>query len=382
MNPKLVVVGAGFFGATVARRFAETFNQEVLVLDIRPHIGGNAYSHFDSTTGIEVHDYGTHIFHTNNQNVIDFVTRFAEFNNYKHTVWSKHAGKIFSMPVNLATINQIYEQDFTPDQAKNFIATESEEIPQDLVNTNLENKAISSVGRRIYEALIKNYTAKQWQTPPHLLPAETISRLPVRFNYDNSYFSDIFQGLPKNGYSALFEKLLEHKKITVNLNTDFFNTPWATQSEVPIVYTGPIDRYFNYKHGNLNWRTLDFEVDVLDQSDHQGASVINYPDTDVEFTRIHEFKHLYPEREAVPGTVIMREFSRFASEEDEPYYPVNSPEDRILLKKYREEISTLKNIWFGGRLGSYQYLDMHMAIASAISFFDNELEPHFSEIYS
>jgi UDP-galactopyranose mutase len=205
------------------------------------------------------------------------------------------------------------------------------------------------------------------------LPAETIARLPVRFNLDNSYFSDSFQGLPTQGYAALFENLLSHPCIEVQLDTDFFETNWAKQSAIPIVYTGPIDRFFDYKHGRLNWRTLDFQFEVLSDSDYQGAAVINFPDLDIPYTRIHEFKHLYPERAETFNTVIMKEFSRFATPEDEPYYPINAPADRDVLMKYRSEIESIKNVWFGGRLGTYQYLDMHMAIASALSFFENVL---------
>jgi len=373
MNPELIVVGSGFYGSTVARKFAETFNKKVLVLEQRSHIGGNAYSHRYEGTDIEVHNYGTHIFHTNNTKVIEFITRFSEFNSYRHKVWSKHNGATYSLPVNLATINQIYGENFSSEQAENFIMNEAKEIPEELQDLNLEKKAISSVGRKIYEALIKNYTEKQWQTPPNLLPAETIARLPVRFNLDNSYFSDSFQGLPTQGYAALFENLLSHPCIEVQLDTDFFETNWAKQSAIPIVYTGPIDRFFDYKHGRLNWRTLDFQFEVLSDSDYQGAAVINFPDLDIPYTRIHEFKHLYPERAETFNTVIMKEFSRFATPEDEPYYPINAPADRDVLMKYRSEIESIKNVWFGGRLGTYQYLDMHMAIASALSFFENVL---------
>ncbi len=375
MDPDLIVVGSGFYGSTVARRFADTFNKKVLVIEQRPHVGGNAYSHFNKETNIEVHNYGTHIFHTSNTKVIDFITRFAAFNDYRHTVLAKHNEEFYSLPVNLATINKIYMANFTSEQARELIESEGREVPKELANLNLENKAISSVGRKIYEALIKNYTEKQWQTPPSLLPAETISRLPVRFNEDNSYFSDTFQGLPIDGYAALFENILGHPKIEIQLNTDFFETIWSKQKTIPTVYTGPIDRYFKYKHGRLNWRTVDFELEVLPQSDFQGMAIVNYPDADVAFTRIHEFKHLHPERENVPGTVIMREYSRFTTPEDEPYYPINSIDDREILLKYRGEIAKLRNVWFGGRLGTYQYLDMHMAIASALNFFDNDLSP-------
>lgn len=377
MEPDLVIVGSGFYGSTVARKTAEVLNKKILVLEKRSHTGGNSYSEREKSTEIEVHRYGTHIFHTDNKKVIDFVTRFSDFNNYRHTVWSRHNNSIYSMPVNLATINQVYGGTFTPEEARRLLALEGSEISDNERLLNLENKAISSVGRKIYEALIKDYTEKQWQTPPSMLPAETISRLPVRFNYDNSYFSDVFQGLPTQGYGALFQNLLSHPRIQVEVGVDYFDSKWVNQTRIPVLYTGPIDKFFGYKYGRLNWRTVDFETQILQVEDFQGTAVVNYPDLEVPFTRIHEFKHLHPERSQTSSTIIMREYSRRAGLGDEPYYPVNSPSDREMLLRYRSEASRVDNVWFGGRLGTYQYLDMHMAIASAISFFDNELVPYF-----
>jgi UDP-galactopyranose mutase len=250
--------------------------------------------------------------------------------------------------------------------------------------TNLEEKAISLIGEPLYEAFIKGYTAKQWQTDPRELGTDIINRLPVRYTYDNRYFSDTYEGLPTDGYTAWLERMADHPNITVTLETDFFDEsqPWnkaATVGRLPIVYTGPVDRYFDSVHGDLSWRTLDFETEVVPVGDFQGAPVMNYADPDVAHTRVHEFRHFHPEREyPADKTVIMREFSRSAGPGDEPYYPVNTADDRTRLKAYRELVRNETDVLFGGRLGTYQYLDMHMAIGSALSMFDNRLAPRLT----
>ncbi|KQV06016.1 UDP-galactopyranose mutase [Leifsonia sp. Root112D2] len=377
----LVVVGSGFFGLTIAERAATELGLTVTVVDRRPHIGGNAYSVADPETGIEVHQYGAHLFHTSNQTVWDYVNRFTKFTNYQHKVYTNHDGVVFPLPVNLGTINQFFAAAYSPDEARALIAEQASEY--DTKNAaNLEEKGISLIGRPLYEAFIRDYTAKQWQTDPTELPAEVISRLPVRYNYDNRYFSDTWEGLPVNGYTAWLEAMADHPNIEVVLNTDFFDESQpinkaATVGRVPVVYTGPIDRYFDYSEGALSWRTLDFEQEVLPIGDFQGTPVMNYADADVPYTRIHEFRHFHPERTEYPSdkTIIMREFSRFATRDDEPYYPVNTADDRAGLLKYRELQAGEKDVYFGGRLGTYQYLDMHMAIASALTMFSNKLEP-------
>jgi UDP-galactopyranose mutase len=377
----LVVVGSGFFGLTIAERAATELGLTVTVIDRRPHIGGNAYSVADPETGIEVHQYGAHLFHTSNQTVWDYVNRFTSFTNYQHKVYTNHDGVVFPLPVNLGTINQFFAAAYSPDEARALIAEQASEY--DTKNAaNLEEKGISLIGRPLYEAFIRDYTAKQWQTDPTELPAEVISRLPVRYNYDNRYFSDTWEGLPVNGYTAWLEAMADHPNIEVVLNTDFFDESQpinksAVVGQVPVVYTGPIDRYFDYSEGALSWRTLDFEQEVLPIGDFQGTPVMNYADADVPYTRIHEFRHFHPERTEYPSdkTIIMREFSRFATRDDEPYYPVNTADDRAGLLKYRELQAGEKDVYFGGRLGTYQYLDMHMAIASALTMFSNKLEP-------
>jgi UDP-galactopyranose mutase len=275
----------------------------------------------------------------------------------------------------LSTINQFYQSNLSPKEAKVKVESQMDSAGS---ATNLEAKAISLIGKDLYEAFIKNYTIKQWQTNPTELPSEIITRLPVRFNYNTNYFDDLYQGIPLDGYTKWIEKMLS--KSTVLLNTDFFDFRSQINPMQIVIYTGPIDKYFSYTHGELTWRTLDFDLEVVEVEDFQGTSVMNYSDLDVNFTRIHEFKHLHPEREySKEKTLIMREFSRFASREDEPYYPVNSASDRGKLTKYREMIKLEKNVYFGGRLGTYQYLDMHMAIASALNMFENEIFPKIKE---
>ncbi len=376
----LVVVGSGFFGLTIAERAANELGLQVLVIDRRNHIGGNAYSEAEPTTGIEVHRYGAHLFHTSNERVWEYVNRFTKFTSYQHRVYTNYGGEVFPLPINLGTINQFFRASYGPQEARELIAQQAAEIAGADV-TNLEEKAISLIGRPLYEAFIRDYTAKQWQTDPRDLPAEVISRLPVRYTYDNRYFNDTHEGLPVDGYTAWLERMADNPRIEVRLATDFFDaghdaSKASVVGNVPVVYTGPVDRYFDYAEGELSWRTLDFEEEVLPIGDFQGTSVMNYADASVPYTRIHEFRHFHPEREyPADKTVIMREFSRFANRDDEPYYPVNTPDDRAKLLAYRELQAGESQVLFGGRLGTYQYLDMHMAIGSALSMFDNKLRP-------
>lgn len=384
LTADLVVVGSGLFGLTIAEQAATELGLKVALLDRRSHIGGNAYSEKEKQTGIEVHRYGAHLFHTSNERVWEYVNRFTDFTNYVHRVYTHHNGIVYPMPINLGTINQFFNAAYSPAEAKALIAEQAGELagtdPQ-----NLNNKGISLIGRPLYEAFIKHYTAKQWQTPPEELPASIISRLPVRYTYDNRYFNDKYEGLPVDGYAAWLERMAAHPNIEVHLNTDFFESGHEYSREnvlgqIPVVYTGPVDRYFDYAEGDLSWRTIDLEEEVLPIEDFQGCSVMNYPDADVPFTRIHEFRHFHPERDYTKdATVIMREFSRFANKGDEPYYPVNTAVDREKLLAYRDLAKGEDNVLFGGRLGTYKYLDMHMAIASALSMFDNKIRPHFTD---
>lgn len=375
MDADLVVVGAGFYGLTVAERMAAT-GARVLVIDRRGHIGGNAYSEIEPGTGIEVHRYGAHLFHTSNERVWSYAQRFTDFTSYQHRVYTTHRGEVFPMPITLGTINQFFRAGYGPEQARDLIREQAAEMAG-ITPRNLDEQGIQLIGRPLYEAFIRGYTAKQWQTDPRELPASIISRLPVRYTYDTRYFNDRYEGLPVDGYTAWLERMADHPRIEVRLGVDFFDpaqpvSQLRTVGHVPVVYTGPIDRYFNYSAGALSWRTLDFEEEVLPTGDYQGTAVMNYADTDVPYTRIHEFRHFHPERDYPrEATVIMREYSRFAHQEDEPYYPINTPEDRRRLLRYRELAAAETGVHFGGRLGTYQYLDMHAAIGSALSAVEN-----------
>jgi UDP-galactopyranose mutase len=352
----------------------------VLVVERRHHLGGNAYSEAEPQTGIEVHKYGAHLFHTSNQKVWDYVTRFTTFTSYQHRVFAKYQGQIYSLPMNLGLINQFFGKAHTPEEARDLIAEQASEFDTDGAE-NLEEKAISLIGRPLYEAFIKGYTAKQWQTDPTELSPDIITRLPVRYTYDNRYFNDTYEGLPTDGYTAWLTRMADHPNIEVRLETDFFDVREEYVGKVPIVYTGPVDEYFDNREGRLSWRTVDLEESVVDVDDFQGTSVVNANDEDVPYTRILEFKHFHPERVKthLPGkTVIVHEYSRFAEEGDEPYYPINTAEDREKLLKYRELAKREPMVLFGGRLGTYKYLDMHMAIGSALSMYENKLKPHFA----
>ena len=368
-----VVVGSGFYGLTVAEVAARVYRRKVLIIEQRDHIGGNAYSYFDPESGIEIHKYGSHLFHTSNKSVFEYISRFTSLNDYRHRVKAKSNEKYYDIPINLATISSVYEKVLTPTEAQNLLFEITKNY-QSLKRENLEEKAISLVGLKLYEKFIKGYTSKQWQTDPKLLPADIINRLPVRFNFNDQYFDDKWQGLPIDGYQAWFNSMVEDVNIDILLNTDFFDVKNLLKNK-KVIFTGPIDRFFNYKFGALGWRTLDFEIEMHKVVDYQGVAVLNYVDQEVPWTRIHEFKHLHPERNSKENvTVIMKEFSRAAYELDDPYYPINSSLDREKLAKYRELAKRERNVVFGGRLGTYKYLDMHMAIASALSFMNNEFD--------
>jgi UDP-galactopyranose mutase len=279
------------------------------------------------------------------------------------------------MPINLMTLNSFFGVDLRPMEAAAFIADKAaaEPYPQP---ANFEEKAISLIGRELYEAFIKGYTAKQWETDPRQLPAEIITRLPVRCNFNDFYFNDIYEGLPLDGYAAIFDRIFADPRITTVAGCDFFDVRAEIHPRAHVIYTGPIDRYFEYCFGPLSWRTLDFEIERHPFDDFQGASVVNYPESSVPYTRIHEFKHLHPERRNLDGrTLIMREFSRFAGIDDEPYYPINTARDKLVYDQYAARAAAEPRTIFGGRLGTYRYLDMHQAIGAALKSFERELIP-------
>lgn len=366
----LIIVGAGFFGATIAERVASQLNKKVLIIEKRPHIGGNCYSTTDEETGIEYHQYGPHIFHTANAATWKYITQFTEFNTYRHRVYTQYQNTTYSMPINLGTINAFYNTNFSPTDAYEFLKKEIETYAIDTPK-NFEEKGISLIGKPLYDAFIRGYTLKQWQTDPVHLPASIINRLPVRFNYNNDYFDDPYQGIPVNGYTAVFEKMLSHNLISISLNADFFELKNHIPDTTPVVYTGPLDRYFNYKHGTLGWRTVEFEKRVAPTNDFFGNAVMNFADESNPYTRAHEFKHYHPERTyTTEATLLFYETSTFAGEHDDPYYPINSPDDVAKLKRYQEDANAEANTYFGGRLGNYKYWDMHHTIASALHMFD------------
>lgn len=372
----IVIVGAGLFGLTVAERCA-SFGANVQILEKREHIGGNAYSYFDAKTGINVHKYGSHIFHTSNEIVWKYVNRFSEFNDYEHKVLASFESNFYPIPVNLLTISNFFKKALTPEQAENLVNEKAALFKTTVAPTNLYEKGLQSLGQELFEAFFGNYTEKQWQTPPEKLPADIISRIPVRYNFESRYFTDSYQGIPVNGYTPLCENMIDSNSIEINFGVDYFSVLKDIPKDTLVIYTGPIDQFFDYRFGRLKWRTIDFEIEHHDFEDFQGTAVINYPEKNYPYTRIHEFKHLHPESSReTRGTVTAKEYSRFAQELDEPYYPINTADDRKMLDQYRKAVKERgRQLIVGGRLGSYQYLDMHMAIASALSLFENRIRP-------
>ncbi len=303
----VVVVGSGFFGSTIAHLLARDHGVNVLVLEKRDHIGGNSHSRVDPETGIEVHTYGSHIFHTANKSVWDFVNRFSAFNNYRHRVFSRHGARTFTMPINLMTINSFYGRDFTPEEAETFIHAE---IARDRVANveNLEDKAISLIGRPLFEAFIAGYTQKQWETELRTLPPDIITRLPVRFSYNDFYFSDPYEGIPVDGYTTIFERMLALPNIEVRTGCGYFDVRDQIAPTALCIYTGAVDEFYGYRFGALGWRTLDLKFECLPTGDYQGTSVMNHPDLEVPYTRVHEFRHFHPERRYPQDrTIIARE---------------------------------------------------------------------------
>ncbi|MEI7946985.1 MAG: UDP-galactopyranose mutase [bacterium] len=365
-----VVVGAGFYGATVAERLAAA-GRKVVVIEKRPHIGGNSFSHIDPETGIEVHTYGSHIFHTSNEEVWAYIRRFTEFNNYRHSVRSSYKNITYPMPINLTTINNFYNLNLKPCEVSSFLQEACKESVS--VPSNLEEKAISMIGRPLYEAFIKGYTVKQWGKDPKELSPDIMTRLPVRHNDDARYFSDTYEGIPLDGYGKLFERMLDRPNIEIRLNQCFFDIR-ESLGDIPILYTGPIDRLHNYKYGRLDWRTIELKRKMHDCPDFQGCAVINYADETIPYTRIHEYKHYHPERSSSACTVTHTEYSRSAGETDEPYYPINTPHNAQLLCSYLKEERS--NISIGGRLGLYRYLDMDDTIAEALKHAEQILTSH------
>ncbi len=371
---KYVIAGAGFLGAVIAERIANVLDVPVLVVEKRPHIGGNCYSETDDETGIEFHRYGTHIFHTSNEKVWRYINQFTSFNQYRHQVLTTHAGKVYQMPVNLETINSFFSVSLKPFEVDAFLAKHIEAANIQQVNS-FEEKAISLMGRSLYEAFIKGYTTKQWNANPAQLPASLLTRLPFRKNYDESYYYSTYQGIPADGYTAIFKKLLAHQKIHVKLNTDFFDVKDSINKDATIIYSGPLDRYFNYSLGKLNWRTLVFERTVHAVEDYLGTSVMNFADVTVPYTRMHEPRHLHPERSYTKEkTLVLTEFSK-TDDGSNPFYPIPDEANSKLAKAYAQLAYSNKNLIVAGRLGDYKYYDMHETINRALEIFDEKINP-------
>jgi UDP-galactopyranose mutase len=353
------VVGAGFSGAVLAHELANA-GHSVQVFEARDHVAGNCYSARDTKTGIMLHHYGPHIFHTDNEMVWDYVNQFAEFLPYVNRVKTTSQGKVFSLPINLHTINQYFAKTLNPDEAKSFILSIADNsIPEP---QSFEEQAMKFVGKELYEAFFKGYTLKQWGVSPTELPASILKRLPVRFNYDDNYFNHKFQGMPKEGYTPIAEALLRHENITIKLNTPFNVGQIADFDHV--FYTGPLDAWFGYDEGRLGYRTLDF-VREDHEGDYQGCAVMNYGDVDVPYTRISEHKHFSP-WERHEQTVIFKEYSRACTEKDIPYYPIRLVNEKAMLDAYIEKASREPKVSFLGRLATYRYLDMDVTIAEAL----------------
>jgi len=351
-----LIVGSGLFGSVCARELTD-LGYKCLVIDKRDHIGGNCYT--QKIEGINVHKYGPHIFHTSNEKVWEYVNRFIKFNNYRHHAIANYNNELYSLPFNMFTFNKLWNINSPKEVLEKIDEQKFKGDPK-----NLEEQALSLVGKEVYEKLIKGYTTKQWMKDPKELPPFIIKRLPVRLTFDNNYFFDKYQGIPENGYTELFEKLLEG--IEVKLNVDYFKNKEHYDSLCKkIIYTGPIDKFFNYEFGYLGYRPLSFEHITLDIENYQGVGQMNFTDIDIPYTRIIEHKHF--ENSNSTKTIITKEFPIEWEKDSEPYYPINDETNQKVFEKYLEKTKNVKNTFFGGRLAEYKYYDMHQVIDSALN---------------
>lgn len=367
MNSKnILIVGAGFSGVVIARQLAEQ-GHHIRIIDQRDHIGGNSYDARDPQTDVMVHVYGPHIFHTDNETVWNYVTQHAEMMPYVNRVKATVNGQVFSLPINLHTINQFFAKTCSPDEARALIAEKGDSSI--LEPKTFEEQALRFIGKELYEAFFKGYTIKQWGMEPSQLPASILKRLPVRFNYDDNYFNHRFQGMPKLGYTKMIESIANHENITIELQQSF-NAEEREQYD-HVFYSGPLDAFYSYQYGRLGYRTLDFEKFTW-QGDYQGCAVMNYCSLDVPYTRITEHKYFSP-WESHEGSVCYKEYSRECGEKDIPYYPIRQMGEMALLDKYLSLAENEKNMTFVGRLGTYRYLDMDVTIAEALNTADKYL---------
>ena len=366
---KILIIGSGFSGAVIARELAEQ-GYQIEVIDQRPHIAGNCYTKRDQDTNIMVHQYGPHIFHTDDEEVWNYINEHGEMMPYTNRVKSTVGGQVYSLPVNLHTINQFFGKAFSPKQAHDFIVNQQADKTIDEPQ-NFEEQALKFVGKDLYEAFFKGYTQKQWGLSPTKLPASILKRLPVRFNYNDNYFFHKFQGMPKDGYTPIVQSILDHDNITVKLSTNFDDYRDKLGDYEHIFYTGALDGFYDYKLGRLGYRTLDFERHV-DEGDFQGCAVMNYGEESVPYTRISEHKHFTP-WENHDKTVYFKEFSRLAEEQDIPYYPIRLVDEKNMLEKYVELANQETKVTFVGRLATYRYLDMDVTIREALDVADKFL---------
>jgi UDP-galactopyranose mutase len=363
MEKKYLIVGAGFSGTVLAHQLAKNSNCTIHIWDERDHIGGNCHTSRDEQTGIMVHHYGPHIFNTDKKEIWDFVNSLVEFKPYVHRVKAMSNGKIYSLPVNLHTINQLFGKSFTPVQAKEFLETLADKAIED--PQNFEEQALRFIGKELYTAFFYGYTKKQWGCEPTALPASILKRIPVRFNYDDNYHNNIYTGIPVDGYTALIEKLIAHDNIEVKLNKKFTSDDDLSIYD-HVFYTGPLDAWFNFKYGRLGYRTVTFEKKYAD-GDFQGVTQMNYCDAKVPYTRITEPKH-FTYWEKHDKTVYYKEFSKETEAADIPYYPKRLAADKDLLLKYRADAEKLEKVSFLGRLATYRYMDMHHVIGEALQY--------------
>lgn len=358
MGKRIVMVGAGLSGAVIGRMLAEA-GHEITVIDSRDHVGGNCHTQRDEDTGVMVHVYGPHIFHTDDEEVWNYVNGFTTFMPYKNRVKSTVDGQVYSLPVNLHTINQFFGQALRPDEAREFIKGKAEDIAEP---QNFEEQALAFVGSDLYKAFFKGYTEKQWGCSPTELPASILKRLPLRFNYDDNYFFHKFQGMPENGYTPMIAAILDHPGITVKLGEMF--DPATAGDWDHVFWSGPLDGFFGYELGRLGYRTLDFK-EFRYNGDYQGCAVMNYGNVDVPYTRITEHKHFAP-WESHEGSVLYEEYSRACEPDDIPYYPIRMVDEKAMLSDYVAKANETSGVTFVGRLGTYRYLDMDVTIREAL----------------
>ena len=361
LRQKIAIAGAGLAGATIARVLADSGDYLIDVFDGRDHVAGNCHTKRDDDTGVLVHEYGPHIFHTDSRVVWNFMNRFSAFNGYTNRVKANTSEGMFSLPINLLTINQLFQSKFNPKEAQEFIRSIA--IKSEIAPRNFEEQALQMVGELIYETFFKHYTIKQWGVRPNELPASILKRLPLRFDYNDNYFFHKYQGIPTEGYTPLVSKMLAHPKIRVNLKTHFPRSECSQYDHT--FYSGPIDGFFDHRFGRLGYRTLDFQR-ISGEGHSQGNAVINYCDEKTPHTRITEHNYFAPE-ENHQSKVLMKEFSRDCGLADIPYYPLRLERDKELLLKYQANASKLANISFIGRLGTYQYLDMDRVVLESMT---------------